>query len=660
MKLNYASHASTAAAILGFVSLSPAWAQTELIVNGGFETGTASGWSVSGGADVYSNGGLAYSGTYYLWLGGAFSEVDAAYQTITIPGSATVATLSFYYNIYSDETTAAVHDTFFATIRNTSGGVLATVGNWSNLNQDPAPGNPYYHQKTFNLLPYKGQTIRISFNSTNDSTLVTSFFIDNVSVQVTAGPPVNDTCSGAIAMTAGTTYTLNTAGATSTGDPTPTCQPSFGNGVWYTFTPSTSGAITISTCGSDFDTVLAVYTGSCGALAPVQCNDENGPACAGSQASVSFSGTSATTYFIMAGGSGGASGNLNILATGTGGLTIVPTFDSSITSDPQAALIEATINAAIAVYQSDFSNPITVTITFREMATGVGHSSTYYTSFAYADYWAALVSHASTADDAVALAYLPNSGNNPVNGNTDMNLHLPLARALGFSADPPGGETDSIISLNTSAMNVSMRPTDPTKFSLFAAASHEIDEVLGFTSALNNLNNGDPAPSGPITPEDLFRYDPTGARSFNTDVNATAYFSLDGITDLARFNQHQGGDFQDWYSFNGGQTPQVQDAYATHGADPVLGVELRVLDVIGYTRVVSSARPTLSLVRSGNNAVITWPAIFSGFTLQSATSLVPVVSWAALSSSPQIVNSQYTITVTNLSAGGNKFYRLTK
>jgi len=49
-----------------------------------------------------------------------------------------------------------------------------------------------------------------------------------------------------------------------------------------------------------------------------------------------------------------------------------------------------------------------------------------------------------------------------------------------------------------------------------------------------------------------------------------------------------------------------------------------------------------------------------GFTLQSATNLAPVVSWAALSSSPQIVNSQYTVTVTNFSADGTKLYRLTK
>ncbi len=134
-------------------------------------------------------------------------------------------------------------------------------------------------------------------------------------------------------------------------------------------------------------------------------------------------------------------------------------------------------------------------------------------------------------------------------------------------------------------MNLSAAETDPTKYSLFAATSHEIDEVLGFDSAMNSLYNGDPPPTGPISPEDMFRYDQNGNRSFNTAVGAASYFSLDGATDLARFNQYQGGDFHDWYSYYGGQTPKVQDAYSTAGAAAVLGVELRVLDVIGFNRV---------------------------------------------------------------------------
>jgi len=129
-------------------------------------------------------------------------------------------------------------------------------------------------------------------------------------------PPANDQCSSAVAMTAGTLYSLNTAGATATGDPIPSCA-NVSKGVWYTFTPAASGQVTISTCGSDFDTVVAVYTGSCGALSAVAggCNDDNGPSCTGTRASVAFAGTAGTTYRILAGGYGSGSGNLKIVAT---------------------------------------------------------------------------------------------------------------------------------------------------------------------------------------------------------------------------------------------------------------------------------------------------------------------------------------------------------
>jgi hypothetical protein len=348
---------------------------------------------------------------------------------------------------------------------------------------------------------------------------------------------------------------------------------------------------------------------------------------------------------------------LTILATGPTGLRIIPTFASSIANDPQAGNIEATINAAIAVYQNNFSNSITIAITFQEMGSGLGLSSTYYSSYSYASYRSALLSHSTTADDAIALAHIPNTPNNPVNGNSSLNITLPLARALGFSANPPPGQPDGTISLNTSSMNLSLSTTNPSKYSLFATVCHEIDEVLGLGSALNGLSNGDPAPTGPISPEDLFRYDSTGTRNFTTDVNAASYFSLDGVTDLARFNQHQGGDFQDWYSFSGGQIPQVQDAYSPPGVSPVPNVELRVLDVLGYARVIPPL-PTLSLARASGFVVLSWPTTFTGFTLQSATNGLSAPIWTAVTNAPSIVNGFYT--VTNSVSGSAKFYRLTK
>ena len=162
-------------------------------------------------------------------------------------------------------------------------------------------------------------------------------FTGTVVVSGTTAPP-NDQCSAAVVMTAGTLYTANTAGATATGDPSPSCA-SFGKGVWYSFTPAASGLITISTCTSDFDTVLAVYTGSCGSLSSVSggCNDDNGASCTGSRASVAFTGTAGTTYRILAGGYGGAAGTLRITATNSATTTLWPEVQVSFNTGPSIA-----------------------------------------------------------------------------------------------------------------------------------------------------------------------------------------------------------------------------------------------------------------------------------------------------------------------------------
>ena len=134
-------------------------------------------------------------------------------------------------------------------------------------------------------------------------------------IQTAPFVPANDLCAGAVALTNGVSFTMNTANATSTGDPTPGCAAKFGKGVWFIYTAPASGDVIASTCGSDFDTVLTVYSGTCGALMEVACNDDNGPSCAGTSASMRFSATAGATYHILAGGYNSYSGNLSIVAT---------------------------------------------------------------------------------------------------------------------------------------------------------------------------------------------------------------------------------------------------------------------------------------------------------------------------------------------------------
>src|SRR4051794_5443236 len=47
------------------------------------------------------------------------------------------------------------------------------------------------------------------------------------------------------------------------------------------------------------------------------------------------------------------------------GLVINASFDTSITSNPNSAAIQAMINRTIAVYQAQFSDPVTINILFR-------------------------------------------------------------------------------------------------------------------------------------------------------------------------------------------------------------------------------------------------------------------------------------------------------
>jgi hypothetical protein len=62
-------------------------------------------------------------------------------------------------------------------IRNSSNTVLATLATYSNLN-----ANSTYVLKTFDLSAYRGQTIRVYFLGTEDSSLQTSFVIDDTAV----------------------------------------------------------------------------------------------------------------------------------------------------------------------------------------------------------------------------------------------------------------------------------------------------------------------------------------------------------------------------------------------------------------------------------------------------------------------------------------------
>jgi hypothetical protein len=343
------------------------------------------------------------------------------------------------------------------------------------------------------------------------------------------------------------------------------------------------------------------------------------------------------------------------LATSAYSLTIIPTFDSSITGATNSAAITNAIYAAIRVMQSNIADNVTVNVTFvSDESVGLGQSSTFGGDYNYSDFLSALKSHATSARDTNALSQLPNSPTDPVIGGTQIHLTTAQARLLGL--DTYSG-SDSTVSCKMSLMNFTRPPTNPAKYDLQQVLEHELDEVLGISSALPVTSE--------IYPADLFRYTTNLVRTFTTSGD-NAYFSTDGTNLIARYNMDAGGDYGDWWSINyptnwspvTGNTvnyPQVQDAFSGPGNTLDLGVgELAILDVVGWTLATASATPpALTIVSSGaNQFTLAWTNTASGYVLQERTNLVSG-NWSF--STTGSTNPAVLATTTS-----QKFYRLYK
>lgn len=152
----------------------------QLLGNPGFESGNTI-WTATAGVITNSASQAAHGGTWKAWLDGyGQAHTDTLLQTVTIPAGSSSATLTFWLHIDSAETTTTTQfDILRVQIRNTGGTVLSTLGTFSNLNK--AAG---YSQKTFNLNAFIGQTIQVFFTATEDSSLQTSFVIDDTALNV--------------------------------------------------------------------------------------------------------------------------------------------------------------------------------------------------------------------------------------------------------------------------------------------------------------------------------------------------------------------------------------------------------------------------------------------------------------------------------------------
>lgn len=166
------------------VTVSGGGGSSQLFGNTGFESGAASPWSISSGAlcsNSTCSGESAHAGSWFAWLDGyGSSHTDNLAQTVTIPAGKTSATLQYYLHIDTAETTTSTaYDKLNVQVYSSSGTLLKTIRTFSNLNA--ASG---YTVHTDSLAAYIGQTVKIQFTGTEDSSAQTSFVLDDITLTV--------------------------------------------------------------------------------------------------------------------------------------------------------------------------------------------------------------------------------------------------------------------------------------------------------------------------------------------------------------------------------------------------------------------------------------------------------------------------------------------
>ncbi|MBS0462093.1 MAG: PKD domain-containing protein [Proteobacteria bacterium] len=156
-----------------------------LIQNTGFETGISPWLFSSPGLRNSSAKEPAHAGQWDAWLGGTGkAHTDWISQKFTVPAGKTKATLNYWLHIDTNETSKIrAFDTMTVGIYNTGGLLLKKLATFDNRT-GCMPGKCGYTMQTADLSAYIGQTVVLKFSATEDSSLQTSFVLDDVTVTV--------------------------------------------------------------------------------------------------------------------------------------------------------------------------------------------------------------------------------------------------------------------------------------------------------------------------------------------------------------------------------------------------------------------------------------------------------------------------------------------
>ena len=263
-------------------------------------------------------------------------------------------------------------------------------------------------------------------------------------------------------------------------------------------------------------------------------------------------------------------------------------YDSSVSNAP--AGFKSGVQAAVQYLDSEFTNPITLTIDVgygevdgQTLSAGdLGES--FVTSRQYVSESYAAVRNALLAESAPGSSTLPTTS--PLSGTLFM--WQAEAKALGLPQNNVAVDGYVGFSSQPGTFSYANGTTPPAnEYYFIGVVEHEITEDMGRASLLSDQ----PSDYSLI---DLFRYSSPGGRDLSAGGAAsTAYFSINnGNTNLGNWNNDpNNGDLADWYP--AGPAPGGNDAFNDFSNPGVINEfsqnDITLMEALGWAAAPSSS-----------------------------------------------------------------------
>jgi hypothetical protein len=335
-------------------------------------------------------------------------------------------------------------------------------------------------------------------------------------------------------------------------------------------------------------------------------------------------------------------------------LIINVTYDSTVTSSPNASQIESAYGLVVQNLETLYTNPETVNITVFWGSSSLGMSQTSLVGYySYPQVTNALWGAAMTPEDSNAVESLPPS--NPISLSDHWVVPRAEVKALPslasyYGINPNDNQNDGNVYFE-STVSWTFNPLArvvPGAFDFIAVAEHETTEAMG---RIYDLAYG----NAYYLPFDLFRFT-NEVRTLNA-LDTGVYFSVNnGVTALKPFHSPvTTGDAQDWAPTN---LPDSFDWEISPDEEGILtSADLTALDILGYD--LNFTPPKISGTRMANgNFDLTFTNVTGlGFTVWGSTNIAPpATNWVKLGTPSETSVGQYQFIDT--AANKTRFYRV--